>query len=134
MEIAITRGEAVDEQSALVTQVNDLIKQSFGKGFQANFEVSAKNSSDGDLNLNETDHLHLIGRRYLRRVRKYIPFLSVLAVDECVGKISADGSHMEVFENFTDKAERFKELYKNQTGREISITPCDNYINPFAAL
>jgi len=93
--------------------VNKLVKKSFGRGFFGNHSPIIDPLCADQIRGNEVDGI-------AKRTWLPIPWLWENYV--CAGQFtSKDGSSLEVFPNYINKAKEYGALYKKETGKDVLI-------------
>ncbi len=88
-------------------KINELVRESFGFGFKGDYQTLASFVDGPDVIRGK--HAGLIFRS---RIHK-----SVVAGEF----ISLEGDSLRVFPKYLDSAKRYAELYKKETGKEVTI-------------
>jgi hypothetical protein len=92
--------------------VNLIIEQAFGKGFKGNYDY-AYHSGGSIEGLKEISRLCLIGRK------KFSYYASIGQLGNRY--YGGDGSAIAIFQEHESEAKKYAELYRQNTGREVTI-------------
>ncbi len=98
-----------------LNQINKLVKESFGRGFYGNW--------DNHIDVLCADSIKKIDipNQIAKRCWYPIPYLFEHWIYAGEFK-NSDGSSLLVYPKFKNQAEKYSELYKNLTGKDVTIS------------
>lgn len=97
----------IEKRNSIVSLVNSMIREAFGKGFKGNY---TDRHSNGFSNVSESEKLGFIAKK---------GFLSY----KVAGTFSraVDGSLIAIFPDYESCAKKYARLYKEKTGKSVEV-------------